>query len=218
MSGDRRRLLILIGITALAAIVVLRVAWAVPLRNDELFSFPLSVKDWRGVEQEMAPWVFESLETDFAFLREYKSPRFPCPVNLAVVWYDDRNMGFHRPESCLGGVGNTVKSRSVVTVPLSPPCKAVRLTTDHNGSAHVVFYLYAVGDTNAVGALEIRLALLLRRLQAKRGAAALVRVMAPVVTDELSTEAALVQFLQDIMPLVPEYTHPDRVGLAAPRP
>ena len=216
MCGTARKLFLVTCLTAATGALVLCLAFAAPLRNDKLFSFPLALGDWHGTESAMEDWVFESLETEFAFMRDYTSPRFSRGVNLAMVWYDDRNVGFHAPEACLGGVGNTVTSMSPVELQLDVPWRAVRLLARQGRQVYVVLYFYMVGDEVALNAFEVRWALLKRRLQAKRGAAVLVRLMTPIRTTEPEADAVLADFLNRIRTYIPEHSDPDLIGPVTP--
>ncbi len=108
MKKSGLRYLAVITLTLLSSLIVYRVETAQPIYNDKFFSFPLTIGDWSGEEVEMGAYVYQGIETPYLFLRNYYSPRYRAPVNLSIVWFDDRNIAFHAPEACLGGFGNQV--------------------------------------------------------------------------------------------------------------
>jgi hypothetical protein len=107
-----KKYLIVITLTLLTSIAIFKVRNIEPLINKKLFSFPMKIGQWTGKKITMEGWVFKSLETPYGILRDYHSPDGET-VNLAITWYDDREVAFHAPEACLGGVGDKVKEKTI---------------------------------------------------------------------------------------------------------
>jgi EpsI family protein len=198
-------------VTAAAAAAVISVNTSESLENPRFLEFPLNVGDWKGREVPMPERVYASIETPYLFLRNYESARYPIPVNLSIVWFDDKNISVHAPEACLGGIGNDVKEKTTLSVGLGDRRNPTigRLLVEKNGVQSIVLYFFDVDGYLTTSQTLIRLKVLSRRLLLKRSSASFVRVMAPVIEDEEQTVRMLLDFLRTIFPELPPYTHTD---------
>jgi EpsI family protein len=137
-------------------------------------------------------------------------------VNLSIVWFDDKNISFHAPEACLGGIGNDVKEKTMLSVGLGDHQNRNigRLLVEKNGVKSIVLYFFDVDGYLTTSQTLIRLKVLSRRLLLKRSSASFVRVMAPVIEHEDQTLHMLLDFLRTVYPKLPPYTHTDFVQKA----
>ena len=130
-------------------------------------------------------WVFESLETPYAILRDYRSLDEEM-VNLAIVWYDDKEVAFHAPEACLGGVGNKVKEKSVYHVKINgyQDYPIGKLLVEWNKVRLLVLYYFVNDSYITPNQAKLRTRILLKKLQFKRTSAAFVRLMMPIIKNQ----------------------------------
>jgi len=210
-----KRLLILVILTGMTAATVVAARYSEPLKNERFFSFPLQIGKWSGQDIRMQDWVFESLETRYAIMRNYRCSEGDS-VNLAITWYDDKEVAFHAPEACLGGIGNEVKEKTVETITMrdSQTREIGKLFVEKNGRESLVFYYFISDGYITPDQIKLRVTIMLKRLRLKRTSAGIVRLMVPIVSGEQPAQRLLVEFLREIAPLVAQYTSTPR-GVAA---
>ncbi|MFZ2801891.1 MAG: exosortase C-terminal domain/associated protein EpsI [Syntrophorhabdus sp.] len=215
MKKSHLRYLAVILLTLLCSLVVHRVETAQPIRNDKFFSFPLVIGDWTGKEVAMSEYVYQGIETPYLFLRNYHSPQHRLPVNLSIVWFDDRNIAFHAPEACMGGVGNQVieKSRKQITLQGNEYRLDTLIVQMPGQSKQLVWYFFDVDGYITTSQTDIRLHVLKKRLVGKRASASFIRLMAPFTDDQANVEQTLTTFLEALLPLVPQYTYTDMIRI-----
>ncbi|OQA53589.1 MAG: hypothetical protein BWY45_02963 [Euryarchaeota archaeon ADurb.Bin294] len=204
------RYLIVIIITALAAALVIWADRISAIENKKFYDFPLVIGQWYGRQVPMEDYVYQSLETNYALLRNYSSPHYLLPVNLSIVWFDDRNISFHAPEACLGGVGNLVKTKGTTRVSLGHERDVGKLVVEQNGMRQVVIYFFDEDGYITMSQSALRLRVLMKRLRFKRSSVSFIRIMAPIAGSETETMSAIQAFLQEMYPLVPDYLYIDR--------
>jgi EpsI family protein len=209
MKKSHLKYLVIIALTLLCGWTVHRVETAQPIRNDKFFSFPLAIGDWAGKEIAMSEYVYLGIETPYLFLRNYYSPHHSVPVNLSIVWFDDRNIAFHAPEACMGGVGNQVieKSRKQVTLQGSEYELETLVVQMPGQPKQLVWYFFDVDGYITTSQTDIRLHVLRKRLLGKRTSASFIRLMAPLLEDRDIVDQTLAMFLEALLPLVPCYTY-----------
>lgn len=213
MKKARHRYLLIISLTVLCGLMVHRVETAQPIINGRFFSFPLTIGHWEGVEIAMGEYVYEIISTPYLLLRDYRSPRHRLTVNFSIVWFDDRDIAFHEPEMCLGGVGNQVgekSSRQVAVGGREYGLDTLVIRMPGRG-AQLVWYFYDVDGFITTSQEDIRLHVLKKRLAGRRASASFIRLMAPIDQDIGETERILAAFLEVMLPLVPEYTYTERI-------
>jgi len=211
MKVKKLNIWLVIILTTIAAGIVAQVRTYEPIENPTFFDLPLRINGWVGKEIPMEEYVYESLATKYVFLRNYYSSKYKHPMNLSVVWFDDREIAFHAPDACLGGVGNTVQDDSVVHIALDREYEFGRLLVKHNDVEQLVLYFFDVDGTITLSQIELRLKVLARRLLFKRGSVSFVRLMVPVDGNQDAAISQIKDFLAYLMPLLPTYTHTDRV-------
>jgi len=206
MGKNPLRLFITIFITFVAAGFVFWANKMDPIKNEKFFEFPLSIGDWRGSEVHMDEWVYRGIETPYVFLRNYSSPTQPLPVNLSLVWFDDKNYAFHAPESCMSGI---MRKREVDNIKIDNSGKheIVKMIVEVNNQKQLLIYFFDVDGFITTSQSMIRLESLIKRLEFKRTSATFVRIMAPIDRSQTETFKVLLKFLDDIYPILPDYTY-----------
>ncbi len=180
--------------------------------NKNLNNFPYTINDWGGENIPMGEYVYRSLGTPYAFMRNYNSKNFEIPVNLSIVWCDDRRIVFHTPEECLGGVGELVKEKRYVTVMLRNNTRVAQLIIERNNQRQMVLYFYDTDGYVTTRESEIRMKILMRRMKLKRSSVAFVRLMAPIINNDEETMSVLKNFLYLVYPAIQDYTYIERIN------
>ena len=202
-----KKYLIVITLTIITSIAIFKVHNIEPLINKKLFSFPMEIDQWTGRKITMESWVFKSLDTSYAILRDYRSPDGDI-VNLAITWYDDREVAFHAPEACLGGVGDKVKEKTVYPILFEKDQnhQIGKLLVERNGQRSLVLYYFVNDGYVTPSQTELRIRVLLKRLRFKRTSAAFVRLMMPITKSREITRGILETYLKQTLPIIKEYT------------
>lgn len=210
-----RRCLVVGLITTIAAVAVYQVKSIESLENRRLANFPNVIEGWSGHDIPLEPWVLESLETPYAIMREYRSLQGEA-VNLAIVWYDDKEIAFHSPEACLGGYGNRVKSMSehVIHTGTNEPLRVGRIVADRGSGQLLVLYYFINDGFVTPSQMELRWRVLWQRMALKRSSAAFVRAMIPTGTDPALAQSVLDSFLISTLPSVIDATHTNKIKSA----
>jgi len=206
MGKNQLKLIITIFITCTVAGIVYLVNNIDPIKNEKFFLFPFSIGDWRGSEVQMSEWVYNGLETPYVFLRNYSSPKEHLPVNLSLVWFDDTNYAFHAPESCMDSIMREHSTANIRIGSLGTH-EVVKMVVEVNDKKQLLIYFFDVDGFITTKQSMIRLESLMKRLQFKRSSATFVRLMAPIETSEQETMKTLLNFLQRMYLILPEYTY-----------
>ena len=217
MKKDSLRLGIIILLTGVCSLLIFKTTLTHEIDNKNLSNFPYTIHDWAGENIPMSEYVYQSLGTPYAFMRNYNSKNFEIPVNLTIVWCDDRRIVFHTPEECLGGVGELVKEKGHVTVMLRNSTRIAQLIVERNNQRQMVLYFYDTDGYVTTSESEIRMKILMRRLKFKRSSVAFVRLMAPIISDKEETMSALKNFLYLAYPAIQDYTYIERINKQALR-
>lgn len=210
MFSIHKRYLILILCTLVVAIIIYHVQNIEPVKNEKLFDFPLTIEKWKGTDIPMEDWVFKSLETPYSILRDYISPEGER-INLAIVWYDDREIAFHGAAACLGGAGNKVTDMSFYQLNIDKDHEFTmgKLLTNKLSIQHMVLYYYISDDFLTANQIELRKHIILKRIKFKRTSAAFIRIMMPIIKDRTETLKTMEDFVKNSLPFVIEYTDTD---------
>lgn len=203
-----KKILIVAVLTFFASIIAQHVKNIEELKNEALFEMPMEIANWRGRKVLMEDWVFESLQTPYAIMRDYRSAK-DKKLNLAIVWYDDKEIAFHAPEACLGGVGNTVTAKRTYKLKILDHGEydIGELIVNQNSRSQLVLYYFITDGFITPSQVKLRGEILKKRFQFKRTSAALVRIMADIEADPTETRQLLKTFLQVSFPVINDYTH-----------
>jgi EpsI family protein len=208
-----KRLIIIIVLTLVTSFAAFTVREAEPLKNERLFQFPMKIGGWSGEEIKMQDWVFASLQTKYAILRDYRSKEGHV-VNLAITWYDDKEVAFHPPEECLGGVGNKVRELTTERIAIddSKEYRLGRILAERSGTRFLVYYFFSSDGYVTPDIADLRKRVLLRRIGFNRTSAGFVRFMIPIRDNEARTKALLLDFMKAVFPATLEFTHTGNIS------
>jgi len=175
--------------------------------NSKLFEFPKTFLNHEGVDVPMEDWVYKSLETPYAILRNYITPEKNY-INLAIVWYDDRDIAFHAPEACLGGTGNTVKREKFINVIGHDNIKYTlgELYVEKGNKKQLVYYYYINEGNVTPNQISLRKNIIKQKLMLKRTSAAFVRIMTSINVSEEEAGKRLSNFFKITIRKVNKYT------------
>ena len=209
--------IIIIILTLVTAIIVKTVHNSAPIKNQKLFDFPAIIEKWEGIKIPMEDWVFKSLETPYSILRDYTSPEGE-KINLAIVWYDDREIAFHGAAACLGGAGNKVTEMNLYKFNIDKDhnFNIGKLVTNKSNLQRLVLYYYISDGFLTADQIELRKHILFKRLKFKRTSAAFIRIMMPVTKNKETTRNKLEAFVKATLPFVVEYTDTKQVSGYSP--
>ena len=208
---DRLRFSIVILLTIIMAIMVFYTKRFPPIENRKLFTFPLVIGAWTGVDVPMSDYVYRGIETPYLFMRNYTRPGVTSQINLAVVWFDDTNIAFHTPEKCLGGVGDEVLEKTSVTVVLDKEYHLTKDIIELDNIRHLVLYFFDADGFITSSQAAVRLRVLEKRLLFQRASASFVRIMTPIEKSEQDSMVLMMDFLKTFQPLIPYYTYTDMI-------
>ncbi len=152
----------------------------------------------------------KALKQNIFFFRNYHSEKYQQPVNLSIVWFDDRNIAFHAPEACLGGVGVNILDKKVIKADINgSEHLIIELIVDFNGMKQLVLYYFDVDGEITTSQYAIRWVVLARRLKFKRTSAAFIRLMTPIESGSNETDAInkLISFLNAFQTELPSYIY-----------
>ena len=212
MIPINKKIIIVSFLTFIVSVAIFQVHNAGHLKNEKLFSFPMEIGDWHGEDIPMEDWVFKSLETPYAILRDYHLPEGET-VNLAIVWYDDKEIAFHAPEACLGGVGNKVKENNTynVSIDKDQDLRIGRIIAERDNTNLLVLYYFVNDGYITPSQVGLRASVLMKRLRFQRTSAAFIRIMAPIKKEQGDTLKVLEQFLRTSLLEVNRHTNTDNI-------
>jgi EpsI family protein len=166
-------------------------------------AFPLRIGDWRGFEgPRVEPEVARVLRADDYVNRVYRLPD-GSPVGLWVAYYGSQRQGdaIHSPLNCLPGTGWTPLDH---TRPLfnvnGQQMRVNRYLVQKRGDRQVVMYWYQGRGRVVASEYANKAFLLVDAFRHRRTDGALVRVTAPVLSDEGLADRAAIAFIGALQP------------------
>jgi len=207
MRMIKRRIFIVTILTLAVTVVVYHIENIDSVKNENLFKFPLQIGKWEGKDIQMEDWVFESLETPYAILRDYQTTD-GGKINFSIVWYNDKEIAFHSASACLGGIGDRVKEDEIYTINLAnnKTYKIGRLRTVKHNVERIVLYYYISDGYITGNQAELRKHIVKKRLKLKRSSAAFVRIMKTIRSDKVADNKVTEEFFKETLPIVIEFT------------
>lgn len=172
-----------------------------------LDAIPFTFQNWRGENLELTADVLNILQTESILVREYRNDKGD-KVTLAVVYYPDNKLGFHQPESCLGGIGYTIVEDGIKNLNFSLSTnyslQVKWLHYNRNQTHELIYYFYETNDYITPNYLSFRWQMLLNQLKYKQTNGALIRVSTPIQRNS-PPEKILQEFLFKIFPFIENY-------------
>ncbi len=179
-----------------------------------LNELPMTLGSWRGrnIELTRIDRVYAVLETTAVLTRIYENSSAKGEaVDLLVTYFERGHRGFHPPEVSFVAAGNTIVKSGIARVALADGENARQLEANmfvgKTPAGEVLFlYWFGIGDRLMASYYEGSLYLLWDSLLERYSPASMVRLALPVTTGDLEkTMAVAREFIQQIVPILPEY-------------
>ncbi len=183
----------------------------IPLARQSFLDFPMQLKGWSGTSFPLEARYVEVLKFDDYLLADYQRP--PAPgVNLYIAYYRSQRKGqsAHSPQSCIPGGGWEINA--IETVQLAPPgaahdVPANRALIQKGDQRQLVLYWFKQRDRVVANEYLVKVYVLWDAMTRQRTDGALIRLTTPIQQNETdqAAEHRLIQFAQDINPVLPRY-------------
>jgi EpsI family protein len=176
-----------------------------PLRVDSslLGALPMQIGGFEGWPVPLEDTVERILRADFNLQRAYARPDDVERVSLYVGYYGTERGGRpeHTPNQCYPSAGWRIESGRIFED--GGRMRANEWVVSQEGERQLVLFWYqSARRTGMRNNLELSLDHLAGRLKAGRADGALVRLSTPIVPDEASARARLVEFAEELFPLL----------------
>ena len=179
-----------------------------PLPGPRLHDLPYEVGAWRVVEEQaLDPTVNEYLKPDDYVIRDYQGQE-GSSVNLFLAYFKSLQNAYgpHSPKVCLPGAGWLVRSSKIASIQVPGRVESIPVNEyvmERSGQRIAVIYWYQ--NNRSVWAEEFRakLTMLPDLIKYRRSDVSLVRLIAPVRSDEGVDEMSrCAQFAKQVFPLL----------------
>jgi EpsI family protein len=200
-----------LALVVLAVTVTVHLGHTQPVPLVQNFDrFPLKIGNWEGSRGYLEPDIIKVLETDEYLEVNYVNPQ-PGPVSLWIAYYPanykEKGIG-HYPEACLVGAGwKIVRDQQIE---LAPGLPVNYLLVERSGARQVVYYWYLQNNRWIANQTSFKIYLTLDAVLTRRNNGALIRLMAPVVSNVEDAEARLRSFAQPLLPALQQFFHMDK--------
>ncbi|HEX3703043.1 MAG TPA: EpsI family protein [Vicinamibacterales bacterium] len=186
---------------------------SVPARTS-FASFPMQVGEWRGVQDPpMDPQVLAVLGVNDYLTRAYFQPD-KAGVGLYIGYWESQRQGdtIHSPLNCLPGAGWAPVSKNTIDVPSGIGSEQIainRYVVRKGLDSQVILYWYQSHGRVVASEYWSRLFLIRDAVRLNRTDGAIVRVIAPVLSDTAGAESAAEQlaarFVTALFPRLSSY-------------
>jgi EpsI family protein len=178
----------------------------VPIKQD-LMTFPYRFDDWQARAYELSPGVLEQLRVSNYIMRDYR--REDDSVSVYVGYYETQREGaqIHSPRHCLPGSGWVAAGTEVRTLEFEGhrPINVMQAVYQRNEAKEVFLYWYQMKDTTITNEYLLKLQMVYNSLKYRRNDAAFIRLSAPVRTTVADAVSSIEAFMEDFVPLLPDY-------------
>lgn len=183
------------------------------LARKSFAEFPLYYNQWVGRESSIEQKYLDELKLTDYITANYTSRQFVNPVNFYVAYYSSQRQGaaIHSPRTCLPGGGWEFDKLEQVSIPgilnmSGTPLTFNRVVMRKDSSSQLVYYWFELRGRNVTNEYKAKWFVFWDSLTQNRTDGALVRLVIPVVGDDIEgAEAAAHNFLQEFYGLLPEY-------------
>lgn len=216
MGKAQTRYFIVIGLLLITAVLSWKLLQSQPQPHEiRLDEFPMTVGSWQGKDIELSRQdiVYAVLETKTLLTRLYVNSEAKDEIiDFFVIYAERTSRGFHPPEVCFVAGGRTIVKAGIVPIPLSDEENAPILKANMflgkvpEGQKILFLYWFGIGDRLMANYYKSSLYLLRDTIRGKNSPATMVRVALPLVNDDFEkTMAIATDFIQQIIPILPEY-------------
>ena len=174
--------------------------------------FPLKIAGWKGATETLEDNILASLKAEDYIMSDYVNESGEV-MNFYVAYYADQAAGSaaHSPRACIPGGGWLIKElseRQVGDVIVNGrPLKVNRLLIKKGEYTQVVYYWFQQRGRNITNEWLVKWFLFWDAMTRSRTDGALVRLTAFVTPgqDLADADGRLVEFAEDVMPVLNEY-------------
>jgi EpsI family protein len=179
--------------------------------HEELSSFPIQVKGWRGKDLTFDPGDLEVLGPGEFLLRNYVRSTSEPLVNLYIAFFPSQRAGdtIHSPKNCLPGSGwipmesghISVRRADGATISIN------RYIVANGDNRDLVLYWYQAHGRVTPSEYWAKIFLLADAIRMNRTDGALVRVITPLASsqDEAPAQTRALEFVHQILPILDSY-------------
>lgn len=205
-----------IALLLIAAVLSWRLIESQPQSYDiRLKDLPLTIGFWQGKNYEVdnPDLVYAVLETKTVLSRVYVNSKAKNEIVDLFITYSERtSRGFHPPEVSFVARGSRIIKKGIEYIPLgdnknSPKLEANMFLGETSGEGRVLYlYWFGIGDRLMASYYKSSQYLFWDTIRGKNSPASMVRVAIPLVDDDVDkTMAIATDFIQQIVPMIPEY-------------
>jgi len=177
-------------------------------QRESFASFPLTIEDWQGREQGLAPEILHRLKLEDYINADFSNSRTGDLVNFYVAYYASQRKGAsaHSPASCIPAGGWEIKDFRTVLVPGIRPDGAGlpvnRVVISKGLSRQLVYYWFQERGRILTNEYLVKWYLLVDAVTRNRTDGALVRLVTPLAAgaDPAEADALLAGFIRTIEP------------------
>ncbi len=182
----------------------------VPARQPFL-DFPMTLEEWTGASFPLEARYIETLRFDDYVLADYRRSQ-SSPVTLYMAYYGSQRKGqsAHSPQSCIPGGGWEISAIDTVQLGLpgdTQSASANRVLIQKGDQRQLVLYWFKQRDRVVTNEYLVKFYVLWDAMTRQRTDGALIRLTTPIQENESnqSAERRLVQFAQDMNPILTRY-------------
>jgi EpsI family protein len=176
-----------------------------------LAQFPGAIAGWRAVQDvPIEPEVLDQLKADDTLNRLYLDPAGKTDIDLFIGFFKTQREGQspHSPKNCLPGNGWEPVETGLVPIQVpgrAEPIVANRYVASHGNDKAVVIYWYQSHNRIVASEYSAKFWLIADSIRYHRSDTALVKVVAPVVSDDI--EAATAKGISFVEAIFPDLLH-----------
>lgn len=177
--------------------------------NKSFSEFPLEIGEWRGISSEMDEKVYNILGVEDYILADYRKPSGEA-VNLYVGFYQSQKEGdmIHSPKNCMPGAGWNITETGIETIHpdiSGKSMKVIKLLLRKGSEKQIVLYWFQSRGRIISSEYMEKVWLVIDSITRHRTDGSFVRLITPVVKDEITSVNLLKEFAQKAYPYLNEH-------------
>jgi EpsI family protein len=177
--------------------------------HPDLTSFPISIRQWEGIEIAFSPAELEVLGPGQFLSRDYRRSSVEPPVNLYIAFFPSQRTGdtIHSPKNCLPGSGWTPLESGYTTLRGDNFTISVnRYLVSKSAEQDLVFYWYQAHGRVTPSEYWAKVFLVTDAIRMNRSDGAMIRIVTPILrNDTAAAEARATEFTENLVPLLDAY-------------
>lgn len=210
MKEIKNYLIIFILLAITAGFVFIDGVFSRRVRKIDLEKLPLTLGEWQGKSYPVQERILQILNTEYILDRDYVNGD-GRHMFLSIVYYPDNKIGFHNPESCNTGAGSKIIQKDILTIHdrgrhnRTEGFKVNRLILQRIHGDKVILYFFVSGDYMTHDYKKFRLRMIKKQMAFQRPSGAQIQIHSNIVIDLKTTLWAMEDFIQNLIPLLPDY-------------